>query len=551
MAEMDEKENVISDEEIAETLMSLRDESMNIPESLHEDETEELRRELMISMLEQAALREKIAEYEQAENERTEKSKAASNTGEKADSKEDDKTKKSEIEAPLIKERTSTAGNAKAVKSDTKIPFSDSLAGQIVGKLVIPMIFLTILITGILFYELFSRIEGEVESELRHTAITFDVMLNELYPGNPSIVRPNEESYAVCIGEHVLNEEDSLLLDSLKEKTEAEYSYLFRNTRILTTLRGENGERLVGSTLASKVADDVLTFGKDAFYKNVNIDGNEYYAFYRPVFGEDGETAGMIAIAKPKAYINSMKLRVAAPFLIILIIIGIIMIVFAIKFSTGIGKIITKVESFTKRVSAGNLSSRMDNAILTRKDEFGAMGRSVVSMQSTLRELIEKDALTTLPNRRFANKQIEIIKNRAAENGTEFTICIGDIDFFKKVNDTYGHDCGDVVLKETALILKKGMIGKGFAARWGGEEFLLVFDSVAEKEAAEVLDSIRLEIEAQVINYEDMTVKRTMSFGAATGDTESDRDTLIKKADDCLYTAKESGRNRVIVSADN
>ena len=127
-----------------------------------------------------------------------------------------------------------------------------------------------------------------------------------------------------------------------------------------------------------------------------------------------------------------------------------------------------------------------------------------------------------------------------------FSICIGDIDFFKKVNDTYGHECGDEVLKEVAYNIKKAMLGAGYLSRWGGEEFLLIFDRVDFDKACEVLSELLNNIRDIEINYKGITVKVTMTFGIVEGNTKEDLHTQIKKADDKLYEGKISGRNKII-----
>ena len=118
-------------------------------------------------------------------------------------------------------------------------------------------------------------------------------------------------------------------------------------------------------------------------------------------------------------------------------------------------------------------------------------------------------------------------------------------DFFKKVNDTYGHAAGDEVLVNVAQVMKKNMAGKGFAARWGGEEFLLVYTNSDMETALINLEILAGTIRDMCVEYEDKTIKVTVSIGVATGDSNS-VERVLCTADDRLYHAKKSGRDRVV-----
>ena len=159
--------------------------------------------------------------------------------------------------------------------------------------------------------------------------------------------------------------------------------------------------------------------------------------------------------------------------------------------------------------------------------------------------MIEQDALTELYNRRSGEKKLRQIFEEAQSSRHSFALAIGDIDFFKKVNDTYGHECGDAVLKNVSALLKQHMWRRGFAARWGGEEFLLVFENVDLAEARKQLYLLMDKIHELDTLYEGQHVKINMTFGLVC---ESDKDvhTLLKEADEKLYIGKTNGRNQVI-----
>lgn len=128
-----------------------------------------------------------------------------------------------------------------------------------------------------------------------------------------------------------------------------------------------------------------------------------------------------------------------------------------------------------------------------------------------------------------------------------FSAAILDIDFFKKVNDTYGHAAGDEVLRHIAGILEAAIRPYDQVGRWGGEEFMLVFPGVSQSEALVVSKRIRKQIADNPLLVEDLTIPVTVSLGVAsrTEDNAKNIEELFNMADKALYYAKEHGRNRV------
>ena len=153
------------------------------------------------------------------------------------------------------------------------------------------------------------------------------------------------------------------------------------------------------------------------------------------------------------------------------------------------------------------------------------------------------DTLTKLWNR---HRLMRYMEKRLAESNDFLSIAIGDIDFFKKVNDTYGHDCGDEVLRTIARVIEKKMEGQGVTARWGGEEFIFVFEGVNGDDAKIKLSHVQEAIKKTVIRYEDLELKITMTFGLVEYDSKLKLHENIKVADDRLYIGKEAGRDRIV-----
>lgn len=162
-----------------------------------------------------------------------------------------------------------------------------------------------------------------------------------------------------------------------------------------------------------------------------------------------------------------------------------------------------------------------------------------------LKEQSFMDQLTGLKNRRGF---YDVYNDRvlSQENDKKSSVIICDIDFFKKVNDTYGHNAGDAVLVHVADILQKNIENIGEVFRWGGEEFIILLPDADLKQAVEIAQSIRIRVEESECCYQNVTIKVTMSFGVIQLERDKNVTDNIQIADYNLYRAKQEGRNRVI-----
>jgi two-component system cell cycle response regulator len=173
------------------------------------------------------------------------------------------------------------------------------------------------------------------------------------------------------------------------------------------------------------------------------------------------------------------------------------------------------------------------------------------SVRQTI-ELAVTDGLTGLHNRRYLDTHLRTLFARAKVRGRPLTICITDIDRFKQVNDVYGHDAGDEVLKEFAGRVRATVRGADLACRFGGEEFVLVMPDTPAEVAASVAERLRSMIEARPFQLRsgESPLMLTASMGIATlGPGTETPEQLLKQADRALYEAKNSGRNRVVAAA--
>ncbi|MCY6369349.1 GGDEF domain-containing protein [Clostridium ganghwense] len=169
----------------------------------------------------------------------------------------------------------------------------------------------------------------------------------------------------------------------------------------------------------------------------------------------------------------------------------------------------------------------------------------IEKMNEKLKAISIKDGLTNIYNRRKLDEILECEYNRAKRYCREFSIILLDLDWFKSVNDTYGHNVGDKVLIETCKILKNNIRNSDMVGRWGGEEFLIICPDTTMQQALHMAERLRKAIETYKFSVVN---KRTGSFGVATYKNRDTIESLINRADKGLYKAKENGRNRVEIT---
>jgi len=154
--------------------------------------------------------------------------------------------------------------------------------------------------------------------------------------------------------------------------------------------------------------------------------------------------------------------------------------------------------------------------------------------------LANTDALTGLSNRRPV---VELLDEVSAPGNDGYSVAIADIDRFKSLNDTHGHQCGDTVLARLSDVLKSRLRAADTVGRWGGDEFIVVLPRTTLEHAVRLMDRLRVSVESQQVPCRDHTHAVTVSIGVADGIGDARPHHVVKRADDALYDAKTEGRN--------
>ena len=210
-----------------------------------------------------------------------------------------------------------------------------------------------------------------------------------------------------------------------------------------------------------------------------------------------------------------------------------------------------QVRALVKFLIAQNEKMQRDTAELRRNLEHSSS--QIEKLRWNLAEAQElglRDPLTSLSNRRCFDVNLAKEIEEAHAHGAAMCLVMGDIDSFKGINDTFGHQIGDEILKMFAKLLSSNVKGRDTVARFGGEEFAIILPETRLADAEHLTESIRSQLEGKelaVNNSGEPIGKITASFGIAQLGERDDADTLIQRADARLYEAKCAGRNRVVI----
>lgn len=254
-----------------------------------------------------------------------------------------------------------------------------------------------------------------------------------------------------------------------------------------------------------------------------------------------------ILIEKPLEIVDDMKEFGQTTILITITVVLLIGFILAYIFARVLTDPIFKIRNKANAIKELDFTTTLE---VKNSDEIGELGATIneisKKLSDTLHELerlSQTDKLTQVSNRLKVDSFIENEVYRAKERDKTFSIILLDIDKFKDVNDTFGHPTGDYVLKSIASIIQKHCRKVDLVGRWGGEEFIIILPDTSLEGALKTAENLRSLIE----NFEFKDVgNKTASFGVTEYDKSFSIKDLISKVDEALYTAKESGRNKVI-----
>lgn len=338
------------------------------------------------------------------------------------------------------------------------------------------------------------------------------------------------------------------ILEQYKAHFNTDVSIVIDATVALTTIRDGFGNPYIGHVIDDQAALRATRAGKNYVNKSGKIAGRKYYCVGVPLYYR-GYVIGLVFAGVP----NASSAKSVKHFTIFIIILFVIMVTLEViqitrysrRVSDNLGHIRAYLEVLTQRQTP---EETMSPRVLKRTDEIGDLARYVVEAGNQLKTIIGRDALTGLYNRRTGRQFLDLLWDNARVNFTSLAVVMCDIDFFKKVNDTYGHDEGDLVLKRIGAIMDKhcGEQKFAFAIRWGGEEFLMGF-LLSGPQTLKVVNKIRDEVKEQVfVTNNNESYQITMTFGVVTASPAEEISSVIARADSKLYQGKENGRDQIV-----
>ncbi|MBI5406585.1 MAG: diguanylate cyclase [Nitrospirae bacterium] len=332
--------------------------------------------------------------------------------------------------------------------------------------------------------------------------------------------------------------------DTFQYMRQSAVSERYRDVKfILTTKQGKN----IYSAGGGRFLKDL---SKDGFFMAAKDDMG-FFAMSEEKSGQDGD---LFAYARSKGFgwilfseykseeifapLNRLNKRLS----VLAVGIFFLSLILSYLISKTISRPIERLKIAAHDIGDGKLETKID---VHTKDEIGELASVLGRMTDELKHLATTDHLTQTYNRVKFEEMISMEMDRARRYHRFLSVSVFDIDYFKKVNDTYGHSAGDHVLKTMADIVKKNIRKSTYLFRWGGEEFVIIIPEADVNGAGMLAERIRKTIE----DYKFEGVGRvTVSFGITQFKDEDTVDSLLKRADAAVYLSKTNGRNRIEIS---
>jgi len=387
-----------------------------------------------------------------------------------------------------------------------------------------------------------SSVYQEVESGLENVAQMTMYLYEETYPGDYAYDSASKTLYKG--GKKV--EGASKFLEHYKECSGTDVTIFYKDVRVITTIKDKNGDPIVGTRINSIVKKEVYEGRQAHFYSKSTIENENYFSYYCPLFDENDQCVGMVFAGKPSDYVDWIVWKSVVPILLLVLLSMIILIFVIWNYADHLNRAFRQLQRFLGNVEEGDFTVELSEMLTKRKDEIGQMAGAAVRMQHSLRDLVQRDSLTGLYNRHYGEIWMKQVKEEARDTGEPFSIAIADIDFFKKFNDCYGHDCGDMVLRKVSELLQTQVGRQGYVSRWGGEEFLIIFKRFTLEESVNFAEEIREKLHRTELRYHNDGFHVTLTIGVAAGDSEKSIESMVKCADCALYEGKRNGRDQVV-----
>ncbi len=317
------------------------------------------------------------------------------------------------------------------------------------------------------------------------------------------------------------------------------------NEKIIQEIK-EHKTTVLHQEVKGAICDDILK-GKSETKIIKDYRGVEVLSAYAPlkIDGLNWVILSEIDKAEAFGYINEIKNKI----LIVLIVIFILIILTTILFSKTITKPLYLLTNAVKSLGTGDLSKRVN---VDCRDELGELASCFNSSIDELEKMTSSvehftklsvtDNLTQIYNRLKLNHELDIEIKRSKRTKSKLSLVMFDIDHFKNINDTFGHDIGDITLIDLVKLVSENIRETDIFARWGGEEFMLLLIDTDLEHAQNMSEKIRAKIE----QYKFKKIKTmTCSFGITQFYNKDTKESFIKRVDEVLYDAKHNGRNRI------